>query len=55
MDERLKEIKEKITSFINDYDVVDFYVYIDDGVTINGINDGKPLPSRKDVIIEVRV
>lgn len=55
MNERLKEIKEKIASFVNDYDVVDFYVYIDDGVTINSINDGKPLPSRKDVIIEVRV
>ena len=29
MEERLKELKEKITSFVNDYDVKNFYVDID--------------------------
>lgn len=30
MEERLKELKEKINSFVNDYDVKNFYVDIEE-------------------------
>lgn len=53
MEEELKEIKEKITSFVNKYDITDLYVYIDDNINVNNINGQKPI--RKDVIIEVRI
>ena len=53
MEEKLKEIKEKITALVNDYDIEDIYVYIDDGVTVDGINNPKPL--KKEVIVEVRI
>ena len=34
MEERLKELKEKITSFVNDYDVKNFYVDIAENIDL---------------------
>lgn len=34
MEERLKELKEKITSFVNDYDIKDFYVDINEDIDL---------------------
>mgnify|MGYP000339756777 FL=1 len=34
MEERLKELKEKITSFVNDYDVKSFYVDINEDIDL---------------------
>ena len=44
MEERLKELKEKITSFVNDYDIQEFTIWIEE--------DGTP---DKDVLLEIRV
>lgn len=53
MEERLQELKEKITSFVRDYDIESFDVWIDDDVNINNIS--KPKEERKEVRIEIRV
>ena len=34
MEERLQELKEKITSFVNDYDVKSFYVDINEDIDL---------------------
>lgn len=34
MEERLKELKEKITSFVRDYNIKDFYVEIDEDIDL---------------------
>ena len=34
MEERLKELKEKITSFVNDYDVKNYYVDIAEDIDL---------------------
>ena len=34
MEERLQELKEKITSFVNDYDVKNFYVDINEDIDL---------------------
>lgn len=34
MEERLKELKEKIISFVNDYDVKNFYVDINEDIDL---------------------
>lgn len=52
MEERLKELKEKITSFVKDYDIESFDVWIDDGVDVNHIT--KPLKEVQ-VNLEIRV
>ena len=44
MEERLKELKEKITSFINDYDIGEFDIWIEE----DGSTDKK-------VTLEIRV
>ena len=53
MEERLQELKEKITSFVRDYNIESFDVWIDDDVNINNIS--KPKEERKEVRIEIRV
>lgn len=53
MEERLKELKEKITSFVRDYDIKSFDVWIDDGVNINNI--AKPKEERIEVEIDIKV
>ena len=44
MEERLKELKEKITSFVNDYDIQEFTIWIEENETPN-----------KDVLLEIKV
>lgn len=34
MEERLKELKEKITSFVNDYNIKDFYIDINEDIDL---------------------
>lgn len=44
MEERLKELKEKITSFVNDYDIEEFDIWIEEDGNID-----------KKVTLEIRV
>lgn len=44
MEERLKELKEKITSFVNDYDIQEFTIWIEEDGSID-----------KKVTLEIRV
>lgn len=53
MEQRLQELKEKITSFVRDYNIESFDVWIDDGVNINNIT--KSEKERIKVEIEIRV
>ena len=46
MEERLKELKEKITSFVNDYDIQEFTIWIEENRTDT---------LDKDVLLEIRV
>lgn len=46
MEERLKELKEKITSFVNDYDIQEFTIWIEENKTDT---------LDKDVLLEIRV
>lgn len=46
MEERLQELKEKIAFFINDYNIKEFYVYVDE---INST------ATEKKVELEIRV
>ena len=50
MEERLKELKEKIASFVNDYDVKNFYVDIEEWA-----KDVVTETKYYDVEIEIRV
>lgn len=34
MEERLKELKEKITSFVNDYNIKNFYIDINEDIDL---------------------
>ena len=34
MEERLNELKEKITSFVNDYNIKDFYIDINEDIDL---------------------
>lgn len=52
MEERLKEIKEKITSFVNDYDVKSFYVDINEDIDLVGKDTYE---TQSKVNIEIRV
>lgn len=52
MEQRLQELKEKITSFVRDYNIESFYVDIDDGISVEHIT--KPLKEVK-VNLEIRV
>lgn len=52
MEQRLQELKEKITSFVRDYNIEEFIVDIDDGISIEHIT--KPLKEVK-VSLEIRV
>lgn len=52
MNERLIELKEKITSFIQDYNIKEFYVDINDVINIDSINK----PKRKtEVEINIKI
>lgn len=53
MEQRLQELKEKITSFVRDYNIDSFDVWIDDSVNINNIT--KSEKERIKVEIEIRV
>ncbi len=44
MEERLQELKEKITSFVNDYDIQEFTIWIEEDGNVD-----------KKVTIEIRV
>ena len=46
MEERLKELKEKITSFVIDYDIQEFTIWIEENKTDT---------LDKDVLLEIRV
>lgn len=46
MEERLKELKEKIISFVNDYDIQEFTIWIEENRT-NTLD--------KEVLLEIRV
>ena len=52
MEERLKELKEKITSFVNDYDVKNFYVDINEDIDLVSKDTYETQPK---VNIEIRV
>lgn len=52
MEQRLQELKEKITSFVRDYNIESFDVWIDDGTDVNHIT--KPQKEVK-VNLEIRV
>lgn len=52
MEERLKELKEKITSFVNDYDVKNFYVGINEDIDLVSKDTYE---TQSKVIIEIRV
>lgn len=52
MEQRLQELKEKITLFVRDYNIESFYVDIDDGTSVEHIT--KPLKEVK-VNLEIRV
>lgn len=52
MEQRLQELKEKITSFVRDYNIENFDVWIDDGNDVNHIT--KPQKEVK-VNLEIRV
>ncbi len=53
MEERLKELKEKITSFANDYDIKDFSVYINRQETIHNNGEKKSIVESVDLQLEV--
>lgn len=52
MEQRLQELKEKITSFVRDYNIESFDVWIDDGTDVDHIT--KPQKEVK-VNLEIRV
>lgn len=52
MEERLQELKEKITSFVNDYDVKNFYVDINEEIDLVSKDTYETQPK---VNIEIRV
>lgn len=52
MEERLKELKEKITSFVNDYNIKDFYIDINEDIDLVSKDTYETQPK---VNIEIRV
>lgn len=52
MEERLKELKEKITSFVIDYNIKDFYININEDIDL--VNKDT-YETQSKVNIEIRV
>ncbi len=53
MEQRLQELKEKITSFVRDYNIESFNVWIDE-VEVKTL-EGKHFKTDKKVNLEIRV